>query len=587
MRRLSLVGLLTLVLLLCGGVALRVAAAPAARSPAPLSPDSPGPAPSCPPGWQVVPSPNSGANANFLNDVVALAPADVWAVGSAGAQTLTEHWDGTQWTIVPSPNSGTDANTLYTVAAVASTDIWAAGSAGSQTTLIEHWDGNQWTVVPSPGRNGWSGLAAVTANDIWAVGDGGAVPQAAHWDGTSWQLVPCPRPFTSAFARARGASDRRCLGGGGGPDGPTLIEHWDGAQWSVVSSPSPGRHSHLWGVAAIAANDVWAAGSYFDLTNNRLQPLLEHWNGTQWRVTASPNIPSADKRYAVVAGAATDVWAVGTTLQGPQDQPLVLHWDGSQWSVSASPALLNSDLGGVTRVGATDLWAVGSTWPGGPLPDVTLVEHYSTVCPYTPTATPTRTPVSPSPTPTTTPTITLTFPPPPVCSSWQPVADPPGQLNAVAMVAPDDVWAVGYSGGWLAEAPLVMHWDGQTWQAVPIPSFFTQGNNSFTGVVALAPADVWAVGTYTADNGDLPAPDLHWDGQAWSLVPCPYPAAYNNSLNGIAAGAGRSGPWAALTASSSLSTGTAANGAWPPRCPATSAGWRSSGRTTSGRLTPP
>ena len=129
--------------------------------------------------WTVVPSPNPGTNANFLNGVAAVSANDVWAVGyyynGSTDQTLVEHWNGTAWSVVPSPNPGTYASYLSAVAAVSANDrvgcgrYYIAGACPNQQTLVEHWDGTAWSVVtsPNPGteRNSLNGVAAVSAND--------------------------------------------------------------------------------------------------------------------------------------------------------------------------------------------------------------------------------------------------------------------------------------------------------------------------------------------------------------------------------------------------------------------------------------
>ena len=84
-------------------------------------------------------------------------------------------------------------------------------------------------------------------------------------------------------------------------------------------------------------------------------------------------------------------------------------------------------------------------------------------------------------------------------------------LDAVTVVAPDDVWAVGRmheDGRWTT---LVEHWDGTQWSVVPSGS----PGGILNGVAATGPSDVWAVGTATAANTVL---TLHWDGTAWSTV---------------------------------------------------------------------
>src|SRR5207248_6010409 len=105
---------------------------------------------------------------------------DVWAAGSGGSSTLTEHWDGKSWTRVPSPNPGAFSNRLTGLAAVSSDDIWAAGmdvprdpniSMVDSETFILHWDGQGWTQSPSPsGPNFIGAMAAASRDSAWAIG---------------------------------------------------------------------------------------------------------------------------------------------------------------------------------------------------------------------------------------------------------------------------------------------------------------------------------------------------------------------------------------------------------------------------------
>ena len=69
----------------------------------------------------------------------------------------------------------------------------------------------------------------------------------------------------------------------------------------------------LEGVKAIAANNVWAIGSYL-LTGSPSRTLIEHWNGATWSVIPSPNIASRDNYLnGIVAISANNVWASETT----------------------------------------------------------------------------------------------------------------------------------------------------------------------------------------------------------------------------------------------------------------------------------
>jgi hypothetical protein len=75
----------------------------------------------------------------------------------------------------------------------------------------------------------------------------------------------------------------------------TLIEHYDGTSWKIVPSPNVGPNSvyqsnQLYGITAVSANDVWAFGSYFAQSGSGEQgTLVEHWDGTSWKIVPSPN----------------------------------------------------------------------------------------------------------------------------------------------------------------------------------------------------------------------------------------------------------------------------------------------------------
>jgi len=142
-----------------------------------------------------------------------------------------------------------------------------------------------------------------------------------------------------------------------------------------------------------------------------------------------------------------------------------------------------------------------------------------------PHATPTQTP---TPTPIPSPATTWRIIPSP-----NPPSPPTSGLVAVSALTPADAWAVGgtYTGccRW---RPLIEHWDGATWHIVSSP-----GTTSLQGVAALSPRDVWAVGsgleTYAPVNG--PTLIEHWNGTQWSIVPSPNPSANDNSLASVAA----------------------------------------------------
>src|SRR5207302_562996 len=102
---------------------------------------------------------------------------------------------------------------------------------------------------------------------------------------------------------------------------------------------------------AASPSDIWAVGAraieYLDTVV--FDSLVEHWDGTQW--TAMYNIPGVFL-YGVKAVASNDVWAVGTFSIGT----LIIHWDGSSWSTVPSPNPGHGgDLNDVDSVSSNDL----------------------------------------------------------------------------------------------------------------------------------------------------------------------------------------------------------------------------------------
>ena len=353
--------------------------------------------------WNVIPSPNAPKGGSALISVASISAHDVWAVGDSvrmvgGSQTyrtLTEHWNGTTWSIVPSPSPGPKfqiIDILFGVAATSTNDVWAVGEEdkANPTAYVEHWNGSQWSVISTPlVPNAISvtltSVAVISANDVWAAGyygdsAGTLFTLVEHWNGTQWRIVSSPN-VGSHGSRLAGvavisANDAWAVGtyGTSSTTFAALIEHWDGTRWKVVSNPnvsSPG----LTAVTAIATNDVWSVGSYSP--NNNANTLAEHWNGTKWSMVSSPNAPksSFNKLNAVAAVASKNVWSVG---EDTLNSALTEHWNGTQWKLVSSPMVgAVANLNGVTVVpGTRQLWAVGGFYQTFRSLSATLIEFY-------------------------------------------------------------------------------------------------------------------------------------------------------------------------------------------------------------------
>jgi hypothetical protein len=312
--------------------------------------------------WKVVPSPSvESANPeiivdNTLQGIEAIAPDDIWAVGFANnpdgpqysIQTLALHWEGSDWRIVATPNAPTDWNRLYGVAATSSDDVWAVGTSQDVAyvplrTLIQHWDGTAWSIVPSPSPgpvvNELRSVAAVSANDAWAVG------------------------FCAGWYRSS-----------------TLILHWDGANWSQVPSPNPNAgfaNNELYGIAAIAPDDIWAVG-VTGTDTHAYAPLALHWDGAAWTAIPTANGGGYGAFFRSVSGSSSgDVLAVGASVYpaglegGIRHFAFAAHWDGAAWTAISDVRVLEPDeyydstnFYGVSAVASDFGWVVGEASGG-------------------------------------------------------------------------------------------------------------------------------------------------------------------------------------------------------------------------------
>ena len=339
-----------------------------------------------------------------------------------------------------------------------------------------------------------------------------AMPQQARLRCGFWRSMPSPNVGTSTNflngVAAISANNVWTVGSyGNGNGGFTLVEHWDGTQWRVVASPnvngSPSEE--LLGVAAVAANNIWAVGDYYTVSHIQ-QSLIEHWDGKSWSIVSNPNVASLfSVLTAISAVSATDIWAVGNSsgLQG--FQTLIEHWNGTSWSIVPNSGPQRGQLTGVTAIASNNVWAVGSG--AGTNGIQTLIEHWNG-------------------------------------TSWSVVSSSgPGlatnTLNGIAAVSANNIWAVGEDSNSVGPsatfAPLIEHWNGSSWSMVTSP---LQGTSDFlNGVAAISTSDIWTVGDYRSGIDPMgPYFTLveHWNGSAWSVVNSPSPASLANDLVSVA-----------------------------------------------------
>ncbi len=284
----------------------------------------------------------------------------------------------------------------------------------------------------------------------------------------------------------------------------TLIEHWNGSSWSISSSPNTGHGSRLRGVVASSATNAWAVGTYLD-SSDVSQALIEQWNGTSWNIVANPAPSWSSELYGVTAFSANNVWAVGDYTSGSGIyQTLVEHWDGTSWSVvpSPNPSADGDSLRSVARVkGTNQVWAVGVEYTRGT--QQTLIERWAG-------------------------------------TSWKVIASPnPGseyyELWGVSAISASDIWAVGNYDS--TNGQLIEHWNGTSWSVVSSPNV----PGSLFAVTALSANNIWAVG-YDVNSSETLTEQ--WNGTSWSVVSSANKGAHSNYLFGVSGISRTGGVWA-------------------------------------------
>jgi IPT/TIG domain-containing protein len=348
------------------------------------------------------------------------------ALGPAAPTLASAPTCDSKWNIVASqnshaPNDPTMDNELNGVSAISATDGWAVGdfvitypnspSGVIRQPMAEHWDGTGFTLptaqpLPESSQGGDSVLtsvAMIATNDVWAVGlskinnytGSASVVLVEHYDGSAWHVITGlinPTGSNALFGvKALAANDVWAVGRS--QDSPsvarTLIEHYDGISWTIVPSPNPfgpNAFNQLSDVLPLSRTDVWAVGTGLsNVTGAFPEGFIEHWDGTAWTeppyVTRGLPPTNTATSYNDVAGVKGDIWIVGWMSTGSTAQPFTQHYDGQAWTITNAPSPGQDDqLIGVRYTATNDVWAFGSaaySRVGTPYEVAhTLIEHW-------------------------------------------------------------------------------------------------------------------------------------------------------------------------------------------------------------------
>jgi hypothetical protein len=287
----------------------------------------------------------------------------------------------------------------------------------------------------------------------------------------------------------------------------------------TMGSSDVGRAPHaftgsdsLVSVAATSGTNAWAVGSYFVNRTHNFQPLIEHWNGRGWQLSAVPSVGASVSAYlrSVSALSAKNAWAVGT--QG--GKALIEHWNGSRWhsvaGAAVRPRTATIQLAGVAAISAKSVWAVGSVYKSSHV--IPLIEHWNG-------------------------------------ARWSVVPAPdPGGLSAndyLSGVAASKAgaWAVGTSAPGNIYRTVVLALVRGRWRQLKSPN--PSGLGNWLGAVSAAGSHVLAAGFGGYDNPAAAIPLVaHHSGTAFQLDATPDPGGLTaqDELYGVAAST--TGGWA-------------------------------------------
>jgi hypothetical protein len=373
----------------------------------------------------------------------------------------------------------------------------------------------------------------------------GAVPAAAA-TGSIWQVLPtvnqqASQVTDSQFLGVSLASPTDGWAVGAFDDanavGHPLVEHWDGTTWTLGTAPQPsGQAAQLTGVDELSPSNVWAVGlSEGDSGVTSDLPLIEHWNGTSWAITAGASLPAgaSGQLNAIGGSGPDDLWAVGYTLSaGESSESLLLeHFNGTQWANVPFPtqeSVCDSGLSDcfldATAIAASapdDAWLAGNV--SQPNATAHLLAHWNGSSWALATA----------------PCLEGT-----AVATCNPEGTDLNELTGLTVLSPTDAWASGSEGNVNDEnfhIPYVLHWNGTAWSLVKTPNLGGEGS-LLNAIGAVSASDIWAVGQTQQLNGAIQTLTEQFNGTTWALVASPSPGhnPTDDSLDAVAsAGSGQ------------------------------------------------
>jgi hypothetical protein len=285
-------------------------------------------------------------------------------------------WQDQAWTKLPNPLKGISVGgSDPAISCASSTWCMTTGADGlsiGNHPVADELVGTQWTSLPVPtprGSTDFSLFKLDCRSSTWCVAVGSYVANEPNytdatflvsevWNGSTWRIVPIysPRTYapqvdpgmvaggehpTAAPQQLSCTSTTFCVVAGFWAG--VFVEEWNGHRWSQMHAPNEPHSgtgsSEFSGGTCVSATFCVATGGY-DVANGVWRPLVEQWNGQQWRIATLPGLPKFFQRHngfrlTQVECASTDNCLAFGNAQFPTSGVNALKWNGHSWSYAA------------------------------------------------------------------------------------------------------------------------------------------------------------------------------------------------------------------------------------------------------------
>lgn len=278
---------------------------------------------------------------------------------------------------------------LFAVDALSPTDAWAGGQTRHGQPAFDRWNGTSWThvkgvPVPDTAQAGVESVKVLPAG-VWAVGDteqSNLLPGAFleySTDGSAFTLRRMPA--YAGLNAIDGSSATNLWAVGSNQNLQPVITHWDGTSWTKSYTLAVSGGQFL-SVVEIASNDVWAIGNTYTGNPGAAHPLAAHWDGHAWKRVGLPGAGPNSVENAVAGSSATNVWTAGWVSEDLETcincHGLVDRLTGGAWAPENPPtAPIHRELYGISTTGPGDVWAVGSRLSANYRDSYNLLDHWN------------------------------------------------------------------------------------------------------------------------------------------------------------------------------------------------------------------